>query len=62
MTQVQLAQQICEKQQVINEYEQGKVIPNQQILGKLERALGVKLRGKDIGQPLAPRGKSAAQK
>jgi len=52
-TQADLARQINEKQQVINEYEQGKAIPNQQVLAKLERALGVKLRGKDIGQPLS---------
>jgi putative transcription factor len=44
---------------VINEYEQAKGIPNQQILAKLERALGVKLRGKDIGAPLGPRGKKS---
>lgn len=36
----------------MNEYESGKAIPNQQVLGKLERALGVKLRGKNIGEPL----------
>lgn len=36
----------------VNEYESGKAVPNQQILGKLERALGVKLRGKNIGEPL----------
>lgn len=51
-TQADLARHINEKQQVINEYEQSKAIPNQQILSKMERALGVKLRGKDIGQPL----------
>lgn len=50
LTQAQLAQQINEKPQVIQEYEQGKAIPNQQILGKLERVLGVKLRGKGIGK------------
>ena len=38
--------QINEKPQVVNEYEQGKAIPNQQIIGKMERTLGVKLRGK----------------
>jgi putative transcription factor len=37
---------INEKPQVIQEYESGKAIPNQQIIGKLERALGAKLRGK----------------
>lgn len=36
----------------INDYEAGRAVPNQQILGKLERSLGVKLRGKDIGSPL----------
>lgn len=37
---------------MINDYESGKAVPNQQVLAKLERALGVKLRGKDIGSPL----------
>ncbi|KAH7522991.1 hypothetical protein JRO89_XSUnG0085900 [Xanthoceras sorbifolium] len=46
LTQAQLAQIINEKPQIIQEYESGKAIPNQQILTKLERALGVKLRGK----------------
>lgn len=46
LTQSQLAQLINEKPQIIQEYESGKAIPNQQILTKLERALGVKLRGK----------------
>jgi len=52
ITQKELATKICEKPQVVNEYESGKAIPNQQIMGKLERALGVKLRGKDKGQPI----------
>ncbi|XP_043702556.1 multiprotein-bridging factor 1a [Telopea speciosissima] len=46
LTQAQLAQMMNEKPQVIQEYESGKAIPNQQILTKLERVLGVKLRGK----------------
>jgi putative transcription factor len=29
-------------------------IPNNVILGKMERTLGIKLRGKEIGQPFAP--------
>ncbi|KAF8409063.1 hypothetical protein HHK36_005135 [Tetracentron sinense] len=37
---------INEKPQIIQEYESGKAIPNQQIITKLERALSVKLRGK----------------
>ncbi|GMM56959.1 multiprotein-bridging factor 1 [Maudiozyma humilis] len=52
MSQKDLATKINEKPQIINEYESGKAIPNQQILGKIERALGVKLRGKNIGEPL----------
>ncbi|VDM01434.1 unnamed protein product, partial [Schistocephalus solidus] len=53
LTQKDLATKINEKPQVIAEYEQGKAIPNQTILGKLERALGIKLRGKDKGAPFA---------
>ncbi|XP_043914295.1 endothelial differentiation-related factor 1 [Protopterus annectens] len=52
LTQKDLATRISEKPQVIADYEAGKAIPNNQVLGKLERALGVKLRGKDIGTPL----------
>nr|KAG5690908.1 hypothetical protein BaRGS_003399 [Batillaria attramentaria] len=52
LTQKDLAQRINEKQQVINEYESGRAIPNNQVMGKLERCIGIKLRGKDKGQPL----------
>ncbi|VDK23158.1 unnamed protein product [Taenia asiatica] len=52
LTQKELATKINEKPQIIAEYEQGKAIPNQTILTKLERALGIKLRGKDKGAPL----------
>jgi len=38
-----LATAINEKPQVVAEYESGKAIPNPQIIGKLERKLGVKL-------------------
>ncbi|WKY08650.1 hypothetical protein Q1695_007854 [Nippostrongylus brasiliensis] len=51
-TQKDLSTAINEKPQVVAEYENGKAVPNQQILQKMERALGVKLRGKDIGKPL----------
>lgn len=44
MTQAQLAQQINEKPNVIQEYESGKAIPNPQILSKLSRVLGVQLK------------------
>ena len=56
-TQKDLATQISEKQQVVNEYESGKAIPNQVVLSKLERALGIKLRGKDKGQAIQPKAK-----
>jgi putative transcription factor len=46
MTQKDLATKVNEKPSVINDYESGKAVPNQQVLAKLERALGVKLRGK----------------
>lgn len=52
LTQKELASKISERPQIVNEYESGKAIPNQQILSKMERALGVKLRGKDKGKPL----------
>lgn len=52
LTQKDLATKINEKPQVINDYEAGRAVPNQQLLAKLERALGVKLRGKQIGEPL----------
>ncbi|XP_015791461.1 endothelial differentiation-related factor 1 homolog [Tetranychus urticae] len=52
-TQKDLATKICEKVQVVTEYENGKAIPNQQVLAKMERNLGMKLRGKEKGQPLS---------
>ncbi len=45
LSQKDVAQKINEKPSVLQDYESGKAIPNPQILGKLERALGVKLRG-----------------
>merc|ERR1711865_652279 len=44
-SQADVAKKINEKPQTINEYESGKAVPNQQVLGKLERILGAKLRG-----------------
>ncbi|KAF5103084.1 hypothetical protein D0Z00_000062 [Geotrichum galactomycetum] len=52
LTQKDLAAKVNEKPNVINDYEAGRAVPNQQLLGKIERAIGVKLRGKDIGSPL----------
>lgn len=50
MTQKDLAVKINEKPSVIQDYESGKAIPNPQILGKMERILGVKLRGMYCGK------------
>jgi len=56
-TQKELATKINEKPQVINDYEAGRAIPNNQILSKIERTIGMKLRGKDKGQPIGPKPK-----
>lgn len=45
LSQKDVAQKINEKPTVLQEYESGKAVPNAQILAKLERVLGVKLRG-----------------
>eukprot|EP00899_Mesostigma_viride_P025805 jgi/Mesvir1/6409/Mv19501-RA.1 len=60
LTQAQLAQQINEKPQVVTEYEAGKAIPNQQVLIKMERVLGVKLRGLNLAAALSNENTSAA--
>ncbi|KAG0023565.1 multiprotein-bridging factor 1 [Podila clonocystis] len=52
ITQKELSAVVHEKPAVINDYEAGRAVPNQQVLGKIERALGIRLRGKDIGAPL----------
>ncbi|EEB11765.1 conserved hypothetical protein [Pediculus humanus corporis] len=55
-SQKELATKINEKPQVINDYEAGRAIPNQAVLGKMEKALGIKLRGKDRGKAIVPPG------
>ncbi|XP_065067974.1 endothelial differentiation-related factor 1 homolog isoform X1 [Rhopilema esculentum] len=56
-TQKDLATRINEKPQVVNDYEAGRAIPNNQIMSKLERSLGVRLRGKEKGMPIQPKSK-----
>merc|ERR1712154_594380 len=41
--QQQLAQQLNVRQTVINQYESGKIVPNPQLIAKMNRILGVKL-------------------
>eukprot|EP01062_Namystynia_karyoxenos_P074211 TRINITY_DN71066_c0_g1_i1.p3 TRINITY_DN71066_c0_g1~~TRINITY_DN71066_c0_g1_i1.p3 ORF type:complete len:174 (+),score=65.36 TRINITY_DN71066_c0_g1_i1:85-606(+) len=63
-TQKELAQQIQEKDTTVKDYESGKAIPNGQLISKMERALGVHLRGQNAGQPLQkpqPKAKPAAK-
>jgi putative transcription factor len=44
-TQTQLAQAIGERARVVNDYERATVPPSPQIINKMEKALGVRLRG-----------------
>lgn len=46
MKQKDLSNKINVKPQVIAEYENGKAVPDNKIIGKIERALGIKLLGK----------------
>ena len=50
LSQKEVAQKINEKPSILQDYESSKAIPNPQILGKLERVLGVKLRGESFGR------------
>lgn len=43
LTQKQLAQQLNMQPTIVNEYESGKAIPNNAIIAKFEKHLGVKL-------------------
>ncbi|XP_033223782.1 endothelial differentiation-related factor 1 homolog [Belonocnema kinseyi] len=56
LSQKDLATKVNEKTQVINDYEAGRGIPNQLVIGKIEKILGMKLRGKDRGCPLVAPG------
>lgn len=68
ISQKELATKINEKVSIVVECESGKLVNvSQQILIKLERALDVQLRGRNIGEPLvkktaASSGKSTEKK
>ncbi|GAB4828356.1 Multiprotein-bridging factor 1c [Ancistrocladus abbreviatus] len=46
MSQAEQAKLINERPQVVQEYENGKAVPSQAVLAKMEKVLGIKLRGK----------------
>ena len=58
LKQKEFATKINEKEQTVHEYENGSAIPSPQVLSKMERVLGVKLRGNSIGEKLAPKPKN----
>uniref|UniRef100_A0A8C6GL17 Multiprotein bridging factor 1 N-terminal domain-containing protein n=1 Tax=Mus spicilegus TaxID=10103 RepID=A0A8C6GL17_MUSSI len=49
---IQRATKINEKPQVTADYEMGQATLNNQVLGKIERAIGLKLWGKGTGKPM----------
>jgi putative transcription factor len=53
LSQKDLAAKVNEKVNVVNDLEANKGQPNQAVLAKLERVLGVKLRGTNIGTALS---------
>ena len=52
LTQQQLAHLINEKPSVVADYENGRGVPNESVLQRMEKALGIYLRGAKAGQEM----------
>lgn len=62
LTRKELAHSCQERETIIAEYENGKAIPNGQVIQKMERALGHHLTGQNAGNEIVRKPKKSAAK